>query len=91
VLGTKKELTKAGARRRLMEIIHNLGINTPEHLERGVRRLQIIVDAPRPRREGEPDMRVGLWHKTDDRTLMRTSVGPPETDEETLRRLLAMP
>ena len=33
-----------------------------EALERGVRRVHIVIDAPRPRREGEPDTIVGPWY-----------------------------
>jgi hypothetical protein len=61
-----------------------------EAQERGVRRLQIIFDAPRPRREGEPHTKVGPWFETEDGGLMRYVFVPPGTDEETLRRLLAV-
>ena len=61
-----------------------------EAQESGVRRLQIVIDAPRPRREGQPDTRVGPWCKADDGTMTRSVIVPPGTDEETLRRLLAV-
>ena len=59
-----------------------------EAQERGVRRLQMIIAAPRPRRDGEAKMRVGPWYKTDDGTMIRTVIVPPGTDKETLRRFL---
>jgi hypothetical protein len=43
-----------------------------EARERGVRRVQIILDVPRPHHEGEPDTSAGPWYKTADGTLMRT-------------------
>ena len=60
-----------------------------EAQEKGVRRLQIIIAAPRPRREGEPRTKVGPWFETAD-GLTRYVFVPPGTDEETLRRLLAV-
>jgi hypothetical protein len=33
-------------------------------------------------------MRVGLWCKTHDGTMIRTVIVPPGTDKETRRRLL---
>ena len=61
-----------------------------EAQERGVRHLQIIITAPRPRREGEPHTKVGPWFETADGGLTRYVFVPPGTDEETLRRLLAV-
>ena len=37
VLGTKKEMTKPEARRKLMDIIEKEGVNTPEHLEKALK------------------------------------------------------
>ena len=62
-----------------------------EAQERDVRRVSIILDAPRPQHEGEPDTKVGPWYKTADGALMRTVIVPPGTDENTLRRVLATP
>ena len=62
-----------------------------ESRESGVRRFQIILDVPRPRREGRPETIVGHWTKQSDGTLFRTVIVPPGTDKETLQRLLATP
>jgi hypothetical protein len=59
--------------------------------ESGVRRFQIIIAAPRPRREGEADVRVGPWYETHDGTMIRTVIFPPGTDKETRRQILATP
>src|SRR5580658_7586394 len=37
VLGTKHELTRSEAKRKLMEILTDEGVNTPSHLERSLR------------------------------------------------------
>lgn len=53
VLGMKNELTKPEARRKLLEVIAEEGVNTPEHLERSVKPLTTfneIADAWEERR-----------------------------------------
>jgi len=61
-----------------------------EAQESGVRRVQIIIAAPRPRREGESHIKMGAWFETPDGGLTRYVFVPPGTDEETLRQLLAV-
>jgi hypothetical protein len=62
-----------------------------ESRESSVRRVQIIMDIPRPRREGLPETRVGLWSEQPDGTLLRFLFVPPGTDEVMLKQLLATP
>jgi hypothetical protein len=44
-----------------------------EAQERDVRRVQIILDVPRPQHESEPETIVGPWYKTADGTHARYS------------------
>jgi len=44
VLGSKEELTRPEAKRRLLEIITQEGVNTPAHLERSLRPPKMFVD-----------------------------------------------
>jgi integrase len=44
VLGTKQEITRSEAKRKLLEIINEEGVNTPTHLERSLRLPTTFVD-----------------------------------------------
>ena len=61
-----------------------------EAQERGVRRVQIIHSIPHPN-EDDSRPHVGHWQQWGEGGLMRLIYVLPNTDEETLRRILATP
>ena len=61
-----------------------------EAQERNVQRLQITHCVPRPCQDNSR-LHVGDWQQRIDGSLLRLVYVPPNTDEETLRRILAAP
>ena len=62
-----------------------------ESRDKNVRRFQIVMNVPRPRRENLPETRLGDWMPMTGGGLVRIVHVPPDTDEETIERLLATP
>lgn len=58
--------------------------------ESNIRRLQMVSAIPRPRQDNSRP-HVGAWQPMSDGGFMRVVYVPPETDEETIERLLATP
>jgi hypothetical protein len=60
--------------------------------DRGVRRLQIVNDMPRPiRGEGDKTPRIGPWTPMEGGGFVRLVNVSPQTNEETIQRILATP
>src|ERR1035437_659759 len=53
-----------------------------ESREKSARRVQFVLDIPRPRRLGEPDRKVGPWCEAADGALRRYLIVPTGLDEE---------